>query len=162
MREAAVEVRVVDVALPADRRARLLEVGAHHDQQVVLQLVGHRLQAVRVLDAPGRGRGSSTGRRPRPAGRRGRAARRRSRARLRFDQRQRVVAHRHALLQQRRRDQRAHRADAHVVDAGGVERAAQGFPGWPRPQRVAIVSSPLELTNTHCGGVAQPTPGDMP
>ena len=48
--EAAVEVRVVDVALPADRRARLLEVGAHDDEQIVLQLGRHRLQAQRVLD----------------------------------------------------------------------------------------------------------------
>ena len=37
-REAAVEVRIVDQALPADRRARLLEVDAHHDQQLVAQL----------------------------------------------------------------------------------------------------------------------------
>ena len=35
MREAAVETRVVDVALPADGGARLLEVDAHHDEQLV-------------------------------------------------------------------------------------------------------------------------------
>ena len=33
--EAAVQARVVDQTLPADRRARLLEVHAHHDQQIV-------------------------------------------------------------------------------------------------------------------------------
>jgi len=35
--EAAVEVRVVDQALPADGGARLLEVHAHHDLEVALQ-----------------------------------------------------------------------------------------------------------------------------
>lgn len=34
--EGAVEVRVVDQALPSDRRARLLEVDAHDDEQVVV------------------------------------------------------------------------------------------------------------------------------
>lgn len=32
--EGGVDVRVVDQALPPDRRARLLEVGAHHDEQL--------------------------------------------------------------------------------------------------------------------------------
>ncbi len=36
--EAAVEVGIVDEPLPADRRARLLEVDAHHDPQIVRQL----------------------------------------------------------------------------------------------------------------------------
>jgi hypothetical protein len=48
--EAAVQTRIVDVALPADRRARLLEVHAHRDQQIVLQRVGGGLQAARVLE----------------------------------------------------------------------------------------------------------------
>ena len=52
-RERAVQVRVVDQALPADRRARLLEVAAHHDQQVVGQLVGDDLEPPRVVE-PGR------------------------------------------------------------------------------------------------------------
>ena len=34
--EAAVQVRVVDEALPADCRARLLKVGAHHHDKTVL------------------------------------------------------------------------------------------------------------------------------
>src|SRR2546425_9439833 len=34
-REAPVQVRVVDEPLPAHRAARLLEVDAHHDQQVL-------------------------------------------------------------------------------------------------------------------------------
>src|SRR6059036_1291552 len=48
--EGAVEVRIVEEPLPADRRARLLEVDAHHDAEVAAELVGHRLQAVRVVE----------------------------------------------------------------------------------------------------------------
>ena len=46
----AVEVRVVDHALPARRRARLLEVDAHREAQVVAQLGRERGEAVRVVD----------------------------------------------------------------------------------------------------------------
>ena len=42
---------IVDVALPADRRARLLEIDAHDELQRVADLVGQRLQAPRVVDA---------------------------------------------------------------------------------------------------------------
>ena len=38
--EAAIHVRIVDQALPADRGAGLLEVDAHHDDEVVSQAVG--------------------------------------------------------------------------------------------------------------------------
>src|SRR5207247_9601146 len=48
--EGAVEVRIVEEPLPADRRARLLEVDAHHDAEVAAELVGHPLQAVRVVE----------------------------------------------------------------------------------------------------------------
>ena len=124
MAEAAVEVRVVDVALPADGGARLLEVDAHDDEQVALQRVGHRLQAARVFDAPGRGRGSSRGRRRPPAGRRAPCRTAAMAARARSPP---APARRRAtgtsLQQQRRRDERAHGADAHVVDARQVERA---------------------------------------
>jgi cobaltochelatase CobN len=48
--EGLVEARVVDEALPAHRRARLLEVHAHHDGEVVLQALALFLQALRVLD----------------------------------------------------------------------------------------------------------------
>ncbi len=33
--EAAVEIGIVDQTLPADRRARLLEIDAHDDQEIV-------------------------------------------------------------------------------------------------------------------------------
>ena len=45
----AVQVRVVDQALPADRGARLLEVDAHHDQQIVGQALGLAAQQFGVL-----------------------------------------------------------------------------------------------------------------
>jgi hypothetical protein len=45
-----VEVRVVDHALPARRRARLLEVDAHRDAQVVLQFRGPRAQALGIVE----------------------------------------------------------------------------------------------------------------
>ena len=40
----AVQVRVVDQPLPADRRARLLEVGAHDDHELVARGVGDALE----------------------------------------------------------------------------------------------------------------------
>src|SRR5699024_1344426 len=49
----AVQVRVVDQALPADGGARLLEVGAHHQQQVILQLVPERGETAGVVDPGG-------------------------------------------------------------------------------------------------------------
>ena len=48
-RKTAVQVRVVDVALPAHGGARLLEIGAHHDEQLALQRVGLGLEPVRVF-----------------------------------------------------------------------------------------------------------------
>ena len=50
MLKLAVERRVVDQALPADRRARLLEVDAHHDEQVVAEVLGHAREALRVVE----------------------------------------------------------------------------------------------------------------
>ncbi len=44
-----VQVRVIDQALPARRRARLLEVGAHGDAEVALQILGSRAEALRVV-----------------------------------------------------------------------------------------------------------------
>ena len=56
----AVQVRVVDQALPAGRRPRLLEVDPHHDQQPVVQLLrlggeaaGVVERRLRVVDAAG-------------------------------------------------------------------------------------------------------------
>lgn len=48
--EGLVDVGVVDQALPADCCAGLLEVGAHNDADVVLELVGEGLQALAVLN----------------------------------------------------------------------------------------------------------------
>jgi hypothetical protein len=47
---ALVEVGVVDQTLPADSGTGLLEVGAHDDAEVLLELVGELLQAAAVLD----------------------------------------------------------------------------------------------------------------
>ncbi len=43
-------MRIVDETLPAGRRARLLEVDAHRDQQVVLVAAGLLAQPPRVLE----------------------------------------------------------------------------------------------------------------
>jgi hypothetical protein len=48
--EAAVEVRIVDQALPADGRAGFFKVDAHHHQQVAGEAVGHGLQMFRVIE----------------------------------------------------------------------------------------------------------------
>ena len=48
--EAVVDIRVVDQTLPADRGARLLEVGAHHDQQLVLVLFLLLQQQIAVFE----------------------------------------------------------------------------------------------------------------
>ena len=53
-REAAVEVRIVDQPLPAHRRARLLEVRSHHDEQISLEPRGRLDQALGVLEGSGR------------------------------------------------------------------------------------------------------------
>ena len=47
--EASVEVRIVDETLPADRRARLLEIDTHDDLERVPERVAHRAQSPRVL-----------------------------------------------------------------------------------------------------------------
>ena len=46
---AAVHARVVDQALPAGHRVCLLKVRAHHDQQVVGELVSQRAEAARIV-----------------------------------------------------------------------------------------------------------------
>jgi cobaltochelatase CobN len=48
--ERAVEGRIVDEALPAHRRARLLEVDAHDEAEVGGQIVGEAAQALRVVE----------------------------------------------------------------------------------------------------------------
>ena len=51
---AAVQVGIVDEALPADRRPGLLEIDAHHDQDVVAHLIGQGPQPPGVLHRGGR------------------------------------------------------------------------------------------------------------
>ena len=47
---AAVDIRIVDQTLPTDRGARLLEIHAHDDQQLAIQLAFQRGQATRVIE----------------------------------------------------------------------------------------------------------------
>src|SRR5205814_7344958 len=47
--ERSVEARVVDEALPADGRARLLEVDAHDDAELGGETIGEAAQPARVL-----------------------------------------------------------------------------------------------------------------
>ena len=47
---APVEIRIVDEALPARHRARLLEVGPHHDHEIVGEPAGDLVEAFRILD----------------------------------------------------------------------------------------------------------------
>ena len=117
--EAAVEVRVVDVTLPAHCGARLLEVDAHHDQQIGGVGVGfgfqqagvfHRL--IVVVDRAGADDHQQPIVMAMQDARDCRAAR--------FDQLFCRFRHRQLLVQQRGREQRAHARDAGVVDTGGV------------------------------------------
>ena len=64
--EAAVEIGIVDQALPADRGARLLEIDAHDDLEAVGQLFAQAPRGARRSRPRRRGRGWSRGRR-RPA-----------------------------------------------------------------------------------------------
>jgi cobaltochelatase CobN len=47
---AAIQVRVVDQAFPADGGARLLDVGAHHQQQVLADVAGQSGEALGVVE----------------------------------------------------------------------------------------------------------------
>ena len=49
MAKRAVQMRVVDVALPAHRGARFLEIHPHHDQQVGGQRIGLLLELPRIF-----------------------------------------------------------------------------------------------------------------
>src|SRR5690606_34468573 len=48
--EAAVEIGVIDQALPTDSRARLLEIDTHHDLELVAQAIALRLQTLGIFD----------------------------------------------------------------------------------------------------------------
>ena len=118
-RKAAIQMRVVDIALPTHGRARLLEVHAHHHQQVAFQRICLLLQKPRVFH-----RLVMVVDRTRPddddeavvlamqnLGDRRTAG---------FHQRLRRIRHRQLLFQERGRNQRTYRANARVVNPGGV------------------------------------------
>ncbi len=120
--EAAVQVRVVDVALPAHGGAGLLEVDAHDHEQLAGQGVGLGLELARIvhgLVVIVDGAGSDDDDEPvvpalqhvRDGGAAG------------FHQLLRGLGRGQPFLQQGRGDQGAHGLDAQVVDAGGVVRA---------------------------------------
>jgi hypothetical protein len=122
-RKAAVQVRVVDVALPAERRPRLLEVGAHDDEQRVLQRARFVHELGRVLDrlivVVDRARADDDDQSVvLPL----QHARQRLAALL--DELQRRVRAGQLFHQQRGGDERAHGIDARVVDARRVARGA--------------------------------------
>ena len=74
MAEAAVEPRVVDEPLPAHRRAGLLEVGPHHDEEIPPKGRAFSRRRCACTEArPGVEPGWSTARPPPGGGRRGRA-----------------------------------------------------------------------------------------
>ena len=117
--EAAVQTRVVDIAFPADRGARLLEVDAHHDQQIVLVALGRGLQLARVFDRliviVNRTRADDQHETVVAA------MQNVGDFRARFlDERLHRRRHRQFVLQQRGGNQRTYRADPNVVDARGV------------------------------------------
>ncbi len=70
---AVVEVRVVDQPLPAHRRARLLEIDAHHDDEIRGELAPLPPKGASRSRSPRRSHGSSTARRRRAGDRRRRA-----------------------------------------------------------------------------------------
>ena len=118
--EAVIHARIVDVALPAHRGAWLFEIHTHDHQQVLGQRLGLFLQLAGVLDG---------------------LIVIVDRAGADHDHQAVVLAVQHLgdrraaglhyvgrllgrgepLLQQCRRDERAHGLDAQVIDAGGVE-----------------------------------------
>jgi hypothetical protein len=122
--EAAVQPRVVDEALPAHRGAGLLEVDPHHDDQFAGQFLAQHAQLLPVgqgllvvVDGAGaHHHDQAVVLAGQHAGDVGPAA---------LHHRLGLAGERHLVLQQGRRDQRPHRADAQVVHPGGVQRAFQ-------------------------------------
>jgi hypothetical protein len=49
--EGIVHIRVIDIAFPAGGRARLFEIDAHHQVERLADLVGERLQALRIVES---------------------------------------------------------------------------------------------------------------
>ena len=126
--EAAVHVGVVDVALPAHGGARFFEVDPHDDQQVIFQGVGLGLEQVGVGDGlvvVVDGAGPHHHDEPVVAA----VQYVRNRAAAGFDQRLGGRGRWQPFFEQGGCEQRAHRADAQVVDAGGVVGGQRGGGG---------------------------------
>ena len=112
--EALVQIRVVDQSLPADRCARLLEVGAHDDDQVIGIARSQARQPFAILERRRRvvdGTGPGDHDEPRVLSLQ-RVGNRRPRCR---DDVGRPFADRDLLVKDRRRDQRPHLPDAEIV-----------------------------------------------
>ena len=123
--EAAVHARVVDVALPAYGGAWLLEVHAHHHQQLLRQRRGLRLQQpgvghglLVVVDGAGPDDDDEPVVLPMQHARDGGAAR--------LHQALRGLGGWQPLFEDGRCDERADRLDAHVVNARGVVGGKRG------------------------------------
>ena len=112
--KALVQIGIVDEALPADRRARLLEVRAHDDHEVTGEAVGEGLQPSAVLE---RGLGVVYRARACDEGQPRIASRDDVRDRLTRleDEVRRLLGDRNLLEQDRRRDERPHLSDAQIV-----------------------------------------------
>ena len=139
--EAAIQVRVVDVALPAHRGAGLLEVHAHHHQQVaVASASALGLEPACVVPSPvswswmEHGPTTTTSRSSRPC-----STREMSDAAATPPGTWHRCRHRLPFLQQGGCDQRANGTDAQVVDAGGVVGGQDGWWGVWVFMRVAAV-----------------------
>jgi hypothetical protein len=127
--ELAIERGVVDQALPAHGRARLLEVDAHHDHQVVAEVFLHVREALRVVERRDRvvyRAGPDYDDQPVVLPRQdvsdlGAAL---------PDQRRGLLANRQLLHQDRRRDQRPQLLDPEVV--GLVQHGGPNLPQKPK------------------------------
>ena len=123
----AVEVRVVDQALPADHRPRLLEIHPHDDQQLGgVALAPRSRRSAGVVERRRRDRGSSTARRRRAAGRPVPPGSRRSPAPRAGDPGRAASSERDLRLEDRGGRQGPRRADAEVGGAGACRAAALG------------------------------------
>lgn len=119
MRKLPSSQRIVDVALPADGRARLFEIHAHDDQQIVAQAIRGRPEPMGVVERlvviVDRARAHHGKQAIVPS-----VQDVRHRGPARFDVRLHGGRHGQLVEQECRGNERTDRTDAHVIDAGGV------------------------------------------